>query len=168
MSPSSSFLVHVGDLLRQPGRVRPVRIVVGVEWGVDMAKIVADPPLDADLELAATSGGVVVRGVVSAVASLSCTRCLRDFEAPLRVEISQLVQDEPDDEDEYHTVGEDIDLEPILRDELLLATPLLPRCEPECGGLVHDSETGLNTASPGSPDSPFAALQDLFDAGDGF
>ncbi len=168
MRPSTSFVVHVADLLHQPGRARPVRIVAAADWGVDMARIVAEPPLDADLELAATSGGVMVRGVVTAVASLTCTRCLQDFEASVRVEISQLVRDESDDDDEYHTVGEDIDLEPILRDEVLLATPLLPRCEPECKGLVRDSETGLNTTSPGSPDSPFAALQDLFDPGDGF
>ncbi len=169
MRTVSPFHLHVADLLHNPGEVRTHRIVAPVDWGVEMSRILPEPPLQADLDIVATSGGLLVRGTVSMTAVHTCARCLAETEEHLRVEIAQMVETGNDDDDEYHVVGEDLDLEPILRDEALLALPLLPRCEPECQGLVRDSESDLNTASPGSAgpvESPFAALQDLFDAGD--
>ncbi len=87
----------------------------------------------------------------------------------MRIEVAQLAEAGGEDDDEYHLDGDVLDLEPILRDEVLLAMPLRPQCDPPCEGLVPGSESDLNTAAPGSArrtDSPFAALQDLFGPGD--
>jgi uncharacterized protein len=170
MRTASPFHVHVADLLHNAGEVRTHRVVAPVDWGIEMSRVVAEPPLEADLDIVSMPGGLLVRGIVTVTAVNTCARCLTESEEHLRVEIAQLVETgNDDDHDEYHVAGEDLDLEPILRDEALLALPLLPRCDPECEGLVGDSESDLNTASPGSAgpaESPFAALQDLFDTGD--
>ena len=170
MASASPFRVHVTDLLHASGMVRPHRVVAPVDWHIELSRILPEPPLDADLELVATSGGILVRGIVTVTAVHTCARCLAEDEEALRIEIAQIAEEADDEEDdEYHLDGADLDLEPILRDEVLLALPLRPRCEPECAGLVRDPQNDLNTAPPGSPgrpDSPFSALQDLFDAGD--
>ncbi len=163
------FRVHVGDLLAAPGSVRHHRIATKVDWGVDLTQVAPDSQIDADLELVSTSGGLLVRGAIDFEAILTCSRCLDEATVPMHVEVSDIVEDGDDDDDEYHLAGDVLDLEPILRDEVLLAMPLRPRCEPECQGLVQDGESDLNTAAPGTArgtDSPFAALQDLFGPGD--
>ncbi len=78
--------------------------------------------------------------------------------------------DDPEDEDaDYVIDGLELDLEPILRDELLLALPLSPTCGPGCKGVVDAAKTGLNTGTPdddGDSSSPFAVLRDLLEAGE--
>lgn len=163
------FRVHVGDLLAAPGSVRPHRITTQVDWRVDLAQVAPDSEIDADLELVSTSGGLLVRGAVDFQTMITCSRCLDESTVAMHVEVSDIVEAGNDDDDEYHVAGDVLDLEPILRDEVLLAMPLRPRCEPECEGLVQDAESDLNTAAPGTvrrTDSPFAALQDLFGPGD--
>ncbi len=168
------FLIHVGALLANPGSSRSHRIETPVDWAVELAAVKRDVDIAADLELASMSGGLLVRGAVDVQAVLTCSRCLTEITTPMHVEVAQLVEDgagaeDDDHDDRYHTSGDELDLEPILRDEVLLAMPLRPRCEPECEGLVTDSESDLNTAAPGNAgrtDSPFSVLQDLFGPGD--
>ncbi|HSF86591.1 MAG TPA: YceD family protein [Acidimicrobiia bacterium] len=166
---ANPFLVHARDLLANPGKVREHTVDASVDWGIELARVSEDHELHADLDLVSTSGGVLVRGAVDVVAATTCARCLAESESEMRIEVAQMVEHGADDDDEYHTTGDDLDLEPILRDEVLLAMPLRPQCEPACEGLVQGSETDLNTPAPGSArrtDSPFAALQDLFGPGD--
>ena len=62
----------------------------------------------------------------------------------------------------------------MLRDEVVLAMPMIPTCGDDCPGLevdhlVSERESGLNTGAPGdegAKTSPFAVLQDLFDDGE--
>ncbi len=177
MSTQSPFRTHVGDLLRSPGNARRIHLEETVDWSVGQLRISPEVPLIADLDLASASGGLVVRGRASATVVSSCVRCLDDFEDEVSVEVAQLVEDGSDedvaeDAEAYVLDGDVVDLEPILRDDVLLALPLVPRCRDGCAGpvaeLVTDPETGLNTDTPGAgrPESPFAALEGLFDTGD--
>jgi len=83
--------------------------------------------------------------------------------------VSQMVTSDPEGDDEYHLAGNVLDLEQLLRDEVLLAMPVAPVCGPDCPGLVAVAGSGLNTSTPDQEDesaSPFAALKDLLDTGD--
>src|SRR5699024_12598342 len=53
---------------------------------------------------------------------------------------------EAEDED-YYLVGDLLDLEPLLRDLVVLALPLTPLCGPDCPGLR--SECGVKLAEAG-------------------
>jgi uncharacterized metal-binding protein YceD (DUF177 family) len=66
-------------------------------------------------------------------------------------------------------VGDEIDLEPFLRDEVLLDLPMGPACPDGCREVVTTPESDLNTGSPGDDaesGSPFAVLRELFEPGD--
>lgn len=168
MSHGSPFLVHVGDLLRDTKRTRPLRLVESVDWAVELSRVLPEPPLEVNVTLRGASGGVVVRGTAEAVVEHTCPRCLETRDVVVVVEIDQIAERDGGD-DGYELMGEQLDLEPIVRDEVLLALPIRPLCEPPCSGLVRDTQTDLNVATPGPPgrsDSPFAVLQDLFDPGD--
>lgn len=171
----SPFVFPVADLVRSDTQPRHVEVVAPVEWGVELSRTLVDPPLTADLTLSHVSGGVLVRGTVTVTVRSACHRCLDDFEEEMDIEVAQLFVFDPDydiddpDAPDYEIEGDAIDLEPMLRDEVILAMPMLPSCGDECPGrvpgVVGDAETGLNTSAPVSErgsTSPFAVLQDLF------
>lgn len=165
MSTTSPFLVHVGDLLGHLGERRSHQIVAPVEWGVELSRT-ADIPLVADLELVAGSGGLLVRGEVEAAVIHTCPRCLEEWAETRIVEVAEVIETGADDGD-YVIQGDELDLEPVVRDAVMLAMPLLPVCPAGCEGLVAEQESDLNTALPEDrPESPFAALQDLFEPRD--
>ncbi len=109
-------------------------------------------------------------GTLSARVTHSCHRCLDAWEETIDLHVTQLYIDKGDGDDtDYAIDGWNIDLEPMLRDEVLLALPLAPTCGDDCRGVVEARETGLNTPTPGvesASSSPFAVLRDLFDTGE--
>jgi|GEM_PF-1941017 len=168
MPHASPFQVHVGDLLRHGGPAKRHHIAEPVEWTIDMSRVVPDPPLDAELELFAISGGIVVRGTVTITTRHTCARCLTESDRVMSVAVDQVAERTGGD-DGYELHGENLDLEPILRDEVMLAMPLLPVCEQGCSGLVPGAETSLNVGTPepeGRSESPFSVLEGLFEPGD--
>ncbi len=169
MTVASPFVVHVGDLLATSGKRRSHRVVAPVDWGVDFAGVVPGTSIDADLVLSGASGGIVVRGSLRATIETTCARCLEEYRDETEIEIAQLVESPGSaGDDGYELQGEQVDLEPILRDELMLQLPWRATCPDGCAELEQHSETDLNTDTPDEPGrtSPFAVLHDLFDAGD--
>ena len=159
----SPFLVDVSDLLGRDVPARPVVIDVVVDWALEMSKILADPPLVADLSVSPVPGGILVRGEVCYAVEHTCRRCLTDFIDDGCSPIVGLFEVDSG-EATYPIEGTTIDLEPFLRDETLLGLPLLPVCEESCEGVVTTTGIDLNTDPPGDSDdtgSPFAVLRDL-------
>ncbi|MDJ0961228.1 MAG: DUF177 domain-containing protein [Acidimicrobiia bacterium] len=163
----SPFVIPIGDLLRDRAEPRDVDVEASVDWHVELSAVLPEPPLTAALTLSPMPGGLLVRGSVSGVARHSCHRCLEDYDEPFSVSVAELFV-RPDDatEDDYTIDGDQLDLEPLLRDDVLLAMPMLPTCA-DCGELVDTSQTDLNTDVPEAGDSrsPFAVLKDLFEPG---
>jgi uncharacterized protein len=163
------FQVNVGELRSGRARHRDATIEVPVDWSVELSEVLPDPALRAELRLDAASGGIEVRGVVNVTVRHRCYRCLTEFEEELRLEVLQMVTSDPAGDDDYHLDGDVLDLEQLLRDEVLLAMPIAPVCGPDCPGLVGALGSGLNTPTPEQEDefaSPFAVLKDLLDTGD--
>lgn len=110
--------------------------VVGVPEGV---------PLRLDLVLQSVTEGVLVTGTVSAEVQGECSRCLDPVSYDLDVEVCELfaypdsATDETTDEDEISRIVDDlIDVEPVVRDLVVLALPMSPLCRDDCAGLCVD------------------------------
>ena len=104
-------------------------------------------------------------GVAVATVAHTCNRCLTAFEDQETVRIADdFVTEEGA---EYRVVADEIDIEPMLRDEIMLAVPLIPVCRPGCRGLCPECGTDLNTGACSGHESesvsPFAELRSLFD-----
>ena len=71
----------------------------------------------------------------------------------------------PDDLDLDYYTGEIVDLESILREQIILMLPLKPLCDETCKGLCPHCGANLNhetcTCSTDAVDSPFARLAKL-------
>ena len=80
-------------------------------------------------------------------ATLKCARCLTEFRGPVALDLCELYttpgHELPDDE-AYRVQGSEIDLEPMLRDALVLALPLNPVCREACRGLCARCGRDLN------------------------
>lgn len=164
MQPPSLFRVVVSDL--QPGHSRPFAVEAPATYAVEMARV-TDQPLRAEVELRAISGGVMIDGTVRYESELTCHRCLITWREDGQRRILQLVEPAANEEAEYTLSGDELDLEPLVRDEVTLALPLAPLCREDCAGLCPACGADLNTdACPGheeEPVSPFAGLRDLLE-----
>jgi uncharacterized protein len=159
----SPFRFPIADLLQEHGRQRSVVLDAPVRWSLELSRI--DGPLAGELTLEGVSGGILARGRVAVPVRHTCHRCVGEWEDAVEVAVTELLGTDPDDE--YRLDGEVADLEPPVRDAVLLTLPLLPTCRPECAGLCAVCGADLNTdACPGhddEPDSPFAALRGLLE-----
>lgn len=165
---ASPFVLPVGDLLRDRAEPRDIDLSASVDWQVELSRVLPSPALSAFLTLAPMPGGILARGTVSGLARHICHRCLDEWDEAFDVAVAQLyAYADSATEDDYVIDGNVLDLEPLLRDEVLLTMPLVPTCSDNCPGLVDGSETDLNTDVPEADGSrsPFAVLKDLFEPG---
>jgi uncharacterized protein len=115
--------------------------------------------------------GVLVTGTARAALEGECVRCLEPISEEIEVRFQeQFVYDDrevdPDEELEVSKLQDDlVDLEPLLRDAVVLALPFQPLCEDDCPGLC--AECGARLADDpdhthGEPVDPrWAALATL-------
>lgn len=151
LDPESDLVVDTHDLGRRPGAMREVQNTVRAPKGLGSSMIAVAPtsPIDLDLRMEAVTEGVLVTGVVRATLSGECSRCLGDVSQPVEIDVQELYaypeKVDPDDEDASTLTGDLIDLEPLVRDEVLLDLPFMPLCRPECAGLCPTCGVDLNT-----------------------
>lgn len=111
--------------------------------GTEVIGVPEGATLDVRGRLESVVEGVLATVVVSTRAAGECSRCLDPVEQPVSVELQELYEyDDPEmrpsgDEgsDLYRLEGEYLDLEPALRDAVVLALPRVPLCDEECLGL---------------------------------
>jgi uncharacterized protein len=113
------------------------------ELGIEVLAVPEGSPVHLDLRLEAVMEGVLVTGSAEAGLEGECARCLEPIEDNVRVDLQELFvyddRDNPlvDDEDSdvSRLVGDLLDLEPVLRDAVVLALPFQPLCREDCPGL---------------------------------
>jgi uncharacterized protein len=142
-------------------------------FGVEMVGVPEGAAIELDLRLEAVLEGVLVTGTATVPLEGECARCLDPIASTFEADFQELFV-YPDtrsggnaDDDELRLEDDLIDLEPVLRDAVLLALPLSPLCRDDCPGLC--AECGARLADDPDhhhdvADPRWAALQDL--AGD--
>ncbi len=177
----SPLVLDVRNLPRRPGSMitvtRSVPAPAGL--GVAMARVPEGTPIDLDLRLESVLEGVLVTGTADLQVAAECSRCLDPADWQEEIALTELfrypptdargaVVEEEDESDDPLPMLEDdlVDLEPTLRDAVVLDLPLAPLCRDDCPGLC--SECGVRLAeSPGhaheTTDPRWAALAALQD-----
>jgi uncharacterized protein len=144
--------------------------VVGVPEGAD---------LELDLRLESVMEGVLVSGTARAPLAGECVRCLDPVDSDVDVDLQELyvyrdhALDEgagADVEDaELQVEGDLVDLEPAVRDAVVLALPQTPLCRDDCPGLCPQCGARLADDPQHTHDTTdprWAALTGLLTAGD--
>ena len=165
----SPFVLSVADLLGRDASPRSETVEASVDWSVEMSRLVEEEPLVADISLHPVSGGIAVTGVVRFVTEDSCFRCLETTHTERTATIGALFDRNDDDDESYPLDGHDIDLEQMLRDDILLSIPITFSCPDGCEGVVNSAQNDLNrdpSGDEGETRSPFAVLKDLLEPED--
>ncbi|MCU1508061.1 MAG: hypothetical protein JWQ12_326 [Glaciihabitans sp.] len=133
----SPYTVPVFDLVHRPGemRERELDIVVPEGFGNAVVGLKAGSTVHADARLESLHDGILVSGEVEAVADGECVRCLIDIRVPVEVEFQELFAYSFDEAFDYQVHEEHIDLEPVIRDAVVLSLPFQPVCQEDCLGL---------------------------------
>ncbi|MDI2097689.1 YceD family protein [Ruicaihuangia caeni] len=163
----SPYILDVYELMHRPGqmRERELSFPAPEQLGEGMISVKPGVPLDIDVRLEGLHEGILVSGDIRSSATGVCVRCLIDIEQPVQVEFQELFAYSSDEAFDYEVHDDHVDLEPVVRDAVVLSLPFQPVCRPDCPGL--DPVTGERLADmPAS--EPEAVIDPRWAALEGF
>lgn len=167
------YLVDITEILDDKGAslhvTEPFALDV-LHVGDESFELIEPAAVDVTVDNAGT--GIVAFGSVHARTTATCSRCLIEFELPIRGEVEGFyvtadAAGESDEDAERILRDGSIDLAPAMVAALVIEAPFAPLHDPECEGLCPDCGADLNSEScecasePGEP-HPFEALRGMF------
>lgn len=152
MDVRSPFAVSLISLPRQEGAhiTWDMDFPAPNDFAVELMGVPEGSPVKVHANLNSVSEGVWVDGEVSVTLEGHCSRCLRELGEDRTEHIGELIfyperkaaivdEGEDDDAQDLPVIESDyIDLEPIIRDAIVLSLPFRPLCRPDCPGLCSE------------------------------
>ena len=145
LDPRAPLVIDTRELSRRAGSLRHARLSVPAPpaLGTEFLGVPVGAPVELDLRLESVMEGILVSGTARAPLTGECSRCLGALRATVDVELQQLFVYPELHSDASLTESDDIgeldddrlDLEPAVRDAVVLALPLSPHCREDCPGL---------------------------------
>lgn len=145
--PAAPWVIDTRDLGRRAGAMRRYHrdVPLPAGLGLDVIGIPAGDHIVLDVRLESVVEGVLISGTASATVAGQCARCLDLLTDRLAVQLTELfaypdtATDGTTDPDEVSRVVDGlVDLEPVVRDAVLLALPQAPLCREDCLGLCPE------------------------------
>jgi uncharacterized protein len=190
MVPGPDMTIRVVELPCERSFGLPVSFVRAAIEALPLRAALGAPADDPDAgeasaEVSAYGEGenVFVRGSLRGHLVVACSRCVGPAKVAVEEEIfitylpaGAMPRQDEVPEDEEAAIGEDdlelypydgevVDLEPLLRDQLVLSVPFAPLCDDACRGLCSVCGTNLNEGECGCEreiaDPRLAALKNL-------
>jgi uncharacterized protein len=149
LNPRSGLVLDTHELGRRAGAMKVVQTSVEApaDLGIGVIGVPLGSPIELDLRLESVVEGVLVSGSATVEVRGECVRCLGEVSDELEVAIQELYVYpgvEPDDDLASRLEGDLIDLEPLLRDDVVLDLPFQPLCRDDCSGLCVECGANLN------------------------
>ena len=144
LDPRAPFVLDTRELGRRPGSQRELHLTEAApaELGIEVLGVPEGSPVGLDLRLEAVVEGVLVTGQAHTRLHGECVRCLEEIDDELVADFQELFVYPDDhagagteDDDTRRTHGDLVDLEPLVRDAVVLALPFQPLCREDCPGL---------------------------------
>jgi uncharacterized protein len=111
------------------------------DLGVDVIGVPEGSQIQLDLRLESVVEGVLVSGSALVRFEGECVRCLDELSFDNAVPFQELYfypDQSVDDEEARRLEGDAFDLEPVLRDAVVLGLPFQPVCRDDCPGLCPE------------------------------
>ena len=147
------FVLHVPDIEASGKQYRFAVPATWVASALEGSELRADASAeDGSLDVRADRTGkedILVTGKLRSRVVTDCVRCLEDAGVDVDVDLAVLfsfraagappvdepVEVEPGQPDRKHYSGEKIELDPIVREHLILEVPMQPLCAEDCSGI---------------------------------
>jgi uncharacterized protein len=172
---ANPWKIDLRELGRRPGSLQELERTAPAPqgWRVELIGVPTGAEVAFRLRLESVMEGVLVSGELDVPVEGSCARCLEPIEDTLNLDVQELfayegsTTEETSEEDEVRRVdGDYLDLEPLVRDTVVLNLPLAPVCTPDCAGLCVDCGQRLDDLPPDHHheivDARWAGLADKF------
>lgn len=173
------WVIDTRDLGRRPGSSHRYERTAELDADLGFEPVVLLPrgrAVEFEVLLESVVEGVLVSGTASAEMDGECARCLDPLTDHVDVEFTELfaypdsATDSTTDSDEVFRLVDDlVDLEPVVRDAIVLALPQAPLCSPDCRGLCPGCGGRWADLGPDhgheTIDPRWAALKDRFGEG---
>ncbi|MEX1079070.1 MAG: YceD family protein [Homoserinimonas sp.] len=128
------------DIMHRPGemRERDLDIATPERFGNPVIGVPDGANVEIGLRVEALHDGILVSAQADATATGECVRCLTDIALPVEVDIQELFAYSEDEAFEYRVQDDHVDLEPVIRDAVVLSLPFQPVCQEDCPGLCPE------------------------------
>jgi uncharacterized protein len=174
LDPRAPLVLDTRELGRRPGSQRLTSFLAPApaDLGIEVLRVPEGSPVAFELRLEAVMEGVLVTGTAHAELEGECVRCLAEIHDEVVADFQELFAYEEsdtarsgEDEEAGRLEGDLLDLEPLLRDAVVLMLPFQPLCRDDCPGLCITCGARL-ADDPGHQheepvDPRWAALQGL-------
>lgn len=159
------LIVNVVELLRWPGTSKDVAMSIAMDdFEFEDSRII-DVPVDVAVRLESFSNSVEARGTAVVTWAGECRRCLAPLEEKLTVDFDEIYERDPEDREAFTIVNDQINLLPMVRENILLAIPLGPLCREDCPGFCphcgRDLSEGECNCDNTVTDARWSALDNL-------
>lgn len=133
----SPLAISILDLAHRPGEMREVFVETKANerFGNAVIAVEEGTPISADVRLESLHDGILVTAEVDTTASGECVRCLIEITEPVEVEIQEVFAYSETEGFDYLVQDDHVDLEPVIRDAVVLSLPFQPVCQEDCLGL---------------------------------
>lgn len=141
----SGLLIDIAELAGNPRGTKEISRALTLEaLGVALGRV-EDDLVDVTVLAESVVEGIQVSGRVSGKLELSCSRCLATYRQAFEHEVDETYFFTSGEErGGYDVVGHSIDLEPLVRDVVVLSIPSRPLHRVDCKGLCPVCGTDLN------------------------
>jgi uncharacterized protein len=163
----SGLVVDVGSMVGHPGTSRNIVSAERIPGLVGtLGWVEENDPVRIELTAEALLEGIEVTGWLSGKMRLRCSRCLADYEQPFQQAVDEIFYlGTPPEEEGYRVSADTIDLEPMVRDLVVLEIPVVPLHSEDCRGLCPVCGADLNVVDCGhsteAADTRWAPLMSL-------
>lgn len=144
----SPLVLEIHELARRAGTMKEIHRVAEApaDLGIDMIAVPQGSDVVLDLRLESVVEGVLVTGTAEVTLEGECARCLSKFSEEETYDLQELYfyPEREADEDASRIEDELIDLDPALRDAVVLELPFTPLCRDDCLGLCIECGAVLN------------------------
>jgi uncharacterized protein len=170
LDPRRPLVFEIRTLGSASARLEQRVVPAPAELGAGLVRVPEGAPVQLEIQFEDVSDGVLVTAQVQAPLVGECARCLDEFTSAAQVRFQELFTAQADGagDDGYVLAGDLLDLEPALRDALVLELPLSPLCADDCQGLCAVCGVRLADAEPDhehpGDGGVWAVLRDLFPA----
>lgn len=144
----SALVIETHELGRRAGTMREVQRTVPAPTGlgVEMIRVPEGSEIGLSIKLESVVEGIWVSGTADVELTGECSRCLTPLDDAATLDLQELFYYPGRDaeEDASFVVDERIDLEPLVRDAVVLDLPFTPVCRDDCAGLCTSCGANLN------------------------